>query len=51
MTDEDFIKCLSKVIPTVPVTDPKFVYVPSEETDVQKTWEKFGWKKSERKTS
>jgi len=49
MTDEEFIKHISKSIPTVPVTDPKFVYVPSEKTDVQKTWEKFGWKPKEKK--
>lgn len=45
----DVIKHLSKVIPTVPVTDPKFVYVPSEDTDVQKTWAKFGWQPKEKK--
>jgi hypothetical protein len=55
MTDEDFIKHISKSIPIIPATDPRFVWVPSEHTDVQKTWEKFGWtpteRKDERKTS
>ena len=31
------------VYPTVPVTDPNFVYVPWWKTDVQATWRKFGW--------
>ena len=49
MTDEEFIKHISKAIPTIPVSDPRFVYVPSEKTDVQKTWAKFGWKPKEQK--
>jgi len=48
MTDEEFIKHVSKAIPTVPVLDPKFVYVPSDKTDVTKTWENFGWKPKEK---
>jgi hypothetical protein len=49
MTDEEFIKHISKAIPKIPATDPRFVWVPSEQTDVQKTWEKFGWKRKEKK--
>jgi hypothetical protein len=49
MTDEDFIKHISKAIPTIPLSHPDFVYIPSEKTDVQKTWSKFGWKPQEKK--
>lgn len=29
--------------PSKKLTDPDFVYVPAAQTDVQKTWRKFGW--------
>lgn len=30
-------------IPSFPITDPRFVWVDSSKTDVQRTWRKFGW--------
>lgn len=29
--------------PTMPITDPRFVYRNSSQTDVQQTWRRFGW--------
>jgi hypothetical protein len=29
--------------PSVPITDPQFVYRPAAATDVTITWRKFGW--------
>lgn len=29
--------------PSIPVTDPRFVYRPAAATDVTITWRKFGW--------
>jgi hypothetical protein len=33
----------SRAIPTVPLGHPDFVYYPAADTDVQRTWRKFGW--------
>lgn len=37
--------------PTKPksILDPNFKYIPSAQTDVQRTWMKYGWKPTERK--
>jgi hypothetical protein len=32
------------VTPTVRVTDNRFEYVRAKDTDVTKTWRRFGWK-------
>ena len=32
--------------PSVPMTDPSFVYLNSSQTDVQQTWRRFGWQPS-----
>jgi hypothetical protein len=29
--------------PTLPITNPQFVYRPAAATDVTITWRKFGW--------
>jgi hypothetical protein len=29
--------------PTLPITDPAFVYRPAAATDITITWRKFGW--------
>lgn len=29
--------------PTIPLTDAKFVYRNSAQTNVQETWKRFGW--------
>lgn len=29
--------------PRISLLDSRFVYVPSAQTDVQRTWRKFGW--------
>ena len=29
--------------PRISILNPKFVYVPAAQTDVQRTWRKFGW--------
>lgn len=34
---------MSKQVPSVPLHDPRFVYVPAAATDVRRTWERFGW--------
>jgi hypothetical protein len=34
---------LSKRMPALRLTDPRFKYSNSAETDVQKTWARFGW--------
>ena len=31
------------VKPTIPLTDAKFVYRNSAQTNVQETWKRFGW--------
>ena len=31
------------------ILDPRFKYIPSAQTDVQRTWMKYGWKPTERK--
>ena len=31
------------------ILDPNFKYIPSAQTDVQRTWMKYGWKPPERK--
>jgi hypothetical protein len=33
----------SKRLPAVRLTDPRFKYSNAVETDVQKTWMRFGW--------
>lgn len=35
--------------PSVPITDRRFEYRPSDKTDVRITWARFGWKPIERK--
>lgn len=37
------------VIPPVPLTDNKFQYTPAVDTDVQRTWSRFGWTPPSRK--
>lgn len=37
------IPCKSRAIPSIPLGDPRFVYVPAAATDVQRTWRKYGW--------
>jgi hypothetical protein len=34
---------MTKQVPPVPITDPRFQYVPAAATDVQQTWRRFGW--------
>jgi hypothetical protein len=34
---------MNKQVPQVPLTDPRFQYVPAAATDVQQTWRRFGW--------
>lgn len=31
------------------ILDPNFKYIPAAQTDVQRTWMKYGWKPPERK--
>lgn len=33
----------------IPLTDNKFIYRNSSQTDVQSTWKRFGWKPVEQK--
>lgn len=33
----------SKAIPVIPMGHPQYVYVPAANTDVQRTWARFGW--------
>jgi hypothetical protein len=33
----------SKAIPVIPMGHPQYVYVPAANTDVQRTWRKYGW--------
>ena len=30
-------------VPAYLLTDPEFVWIPAAQTDVQRTWRKFGW--------
>lgn len=44
--DDEFpeeIRYLSKAVPTIPLNHPEFVYYPAADTDVTRTWRKFGW--------
>ena len=36
-----------KSLPTIPLTDNKFIYRNSSQTDVQSTWKRFGWQPKE----
>lgn len=38
------------VLPPVPVTNSKFEYKPAVDTDVQRTWARFGWFPPRRKS-
>ena len=44
-TDEaqPVIRYHSKAIPTIRLSHPDFVYYPAADTDVTRTWRKFGW--------
>ena len=33
----------SKAIPVTPIGHPDFIYYPSDDTDVTRTWRRFGW--------
>lgn len=33
--------------PSVPLTDSKFIYRNSSQTNVQETWKRFGWQPKE----
>jgi len=33
----------SRAIPSIPLGDPRFIYYPAANTDVQRTWARFGW--------
>jgi hypothetical protein len=35
--------------PSIPITNPQFVYRPAAATDVTLTWRRFGWVPVERK--
>jgi hypothetical protein len=35
--------------PTLPITDPSFVYRPAAATDITITWRRFGWVPVEKK--
>ncbi|MFZ4766720.1 MAG: hypothetical protein ACOYMN_17345 [Roseimicrobium sp.] len=37
------IRYHSKAIPIIPIGHPDFIYYPSSDTDVTRTWRKFGW--------
>ena len=41
------LKYLSLSIPLVPVGHPDYVWRGSADTDVQRTWRKYGWKPTE----
>ena len=45
MLEEEFIKRPAK--PTYPITDNRFVYRNSAQTNVQDTWKRFGWQPKE----
>ncbi len=34
---------IGAAMPTVPLTSPRFNYVPQAKTDVTATWRRFGW--------
>jgi len=36
--------------PAIPIHDPRFKYTPSDATDVRRTWARFGWVASSKKT-
>ena len=45
MLEEEFLKRTIK--PTFPITDSRFVYRNSAQTNVQDTWKRFGWQPKE----
>ena len=34
---------MKKTMPSKPITDPAFKYVPAKDTDITQTWKRFGW--------
>ena len=34
----------TRIEPRISIKDPNFVWIPSHQTDVQRTWRKFGWR-------
>lgn len=40
---------MKKTLPYIPVGHPDFVWRPSVDTDVQRTWRKYGWTPIEQK--
>ena len=38
---EEYLKRFAR--PSIPITNPNFVYRSAAQTDVQKTWRRFGW--------
>ena len=32
-----------RIEPRISIDDPNFVWIPSHQADVQRTWRKFGW--------
>jgi hypothetical protein len=37
------VRYMSKAIPITPIGHPDFIYYPSADTDVTRTWRRFGW--------
>lgn len=37
------------VLPTIPITDSRYVYRNAAQTNVQDTWKRFGWQPKEQK--
>lgn len=33
-----------RTLPTIPVGHPEYIWRPAADTDVQRTWRRFGWK-------
>lgn len=54
MCQEEFVQTVMAqeeyeriVKPTLPITDTRFVYRNSAQTNVQETWKRFGWQLKE----